>query len=68
MGWLGNALLLCGSWNLAHKRRWAFLCTIAGCACWLYEALDMGRADWVFIESVMLCLALRNFIKWGKND
>jgi hypothetical protein len=67
MGWLGNVLLLFGAWNLAHKHRWAFLFTIAGGCCWLFEAAKIGRADWVFIESVMLCVALRNFVKWGKN-
>lgn len=66
-GWIGNALLIAGSWNLARKRRHAFLLTIGGCACWFYEATKMGRWDWLFIEAVMLLIAVRNYWYWGRT-
>jgi len=66
-GWLGNALIIAGAWNIGCKRRWGFLLSISGGCCWALEGLLIGKADLVFIESVMLLVALRNYIKWGGN-
>lgn len=66
-GWLGNVLLITGAWQLAHKRRHAFLITMCGGACWLIEAAKTGRADWLFIEIVMLLVAVRNYWHWGRD-
>lgn len=67
MGWIGNALIIFGAWHIGHKRRWAFLCTMAGGLCWVSEGVWLMRADLIFIEIVMSLIAFRNFLKWRKN-
>lgn len=66
-GWLGNALLVTGAWRLAHKHRHAFLFTVGGGICWLHEAYEMHRWDWMTIEVVMICVTLRNYYHWGQH-
>lgn len=63
-GWIGNALIISGAWQIGHKRRWAFLLTMAGGCCWIAEGVRIGKPDLVFIEVVMWFIALRNFLKW----
>ena len=67
MGWLGNALIIYGAWQIGHKRRFGFLLAIAGSVCWVSVGFNLGMLDLMFIELVMACIAMRNFFKWSKT-
>jgi len=68
LGWIGNVLIILGAWQLGHKRRWAFLITFTGGLFWVSEGIRLAKPDLIFIEVVMGCVAIRNFIRWGKNE
>jgi hypothetical protein len=67
MGWIANLCVLYGAWQIGHRRRYGFLFTICGCIIWASIGVTLCRADMVFIESVMGCVALRNFWLWRKQ-
>ena len=67
MGWIGSALIVFGSWQIGHKRRWGFLLAILGSACWATVGISLCRPDMIAIELLMSFVALRNFLKWGRN-
>lgn len=64
IGWVGNLFLVLGALRMAHKNRHAFAYSICGGLCWLHEASLTGRFDWIFIETVMLFAAARNYWHW----
>jgi hypothetical protein len=66
-GWIGNAIILCGAWQLAHKNRRAFLFYTAGSLCWIVEASLRWEPDLLTIESVMLFVTIRNYLAWRKQ-
>ena len=67
MGWIGNALIVFGAWQIGHKRRWGFLLTIVGGLCWVLVGIQLSRPDMVAIELIMGLVAFRNFLKWRKR-
>jgi hypothetical protein len=67
LGWIGNALIVLGAWQIGHKRRWGFLLSIAGSSCWIAKGSLLGMTDLICIELVMSTIAARNYIKWRMN-
>jgi len=65
MGWIGSFLIIAGAWGIGHRWRRAFLLTMSGGVCWAAQGVILGRWDIIFIETVMFCVAARNFRKWG---
>ena len=68
IGWIGNALILIGAWRLAQRRRSALLFGISGDVFWVIEAFNKGMWDLLFIEAILFCFGVRNYIKWGRSD
>ena len=66
MGWLASVLLLAGHWQLGHKRRSAFLLTLAGDVLWCWVAVQRGTYDLLLICVASVCVQLRNWRKWGE--
>lgn len=66
LGWIGNALIIFGAWQIGYRRRWGFLVAMFGGLSWMAEGIRIGKTDLIFIEVVMCLVALRNFIKWKK--
>jgi hypothetical protein len=67
LGWIGNALIICGHWLLGKKLRLAFLLSVGGGCCWILEGIRIGKSDLVFIEVALGCIAIRNFWKWREK-
>jgi len=64
LGWIGNALIIFGAWQIGYKRRWAFLVTLVGGFFWVAEGIRLVKPDLIFIEVVMGFVAIRNFLRW----
>jgi hypothetical protein len=64
MDWIGNALILTAVWRLGNKHRDAWLWSIAGNVCWTAYGVSVGLWSIVFIDGVMLTLAIRNWRMW----
>ena len=67
MGWLGNALIISGAWQIGYKRRCGFLIALSGSLFWIAEGSRLGMLDLICIEVIMVCVSLRNFWKWRKQ-
>lgn len=64
MGWIGSVFIIIGAWHIGRKRRWAFLLTMFGGACWICEGVRIAKPELIMIEAVMFCVALRSFLLW----
>ncbi len=67
MGWLGNFLVILGTWQVGNKRRWGFLALLASCFCWGAVGYQKGMLDLVFIEAVLGIVSVRNYLRWKKK-
>lgn len=67
MGWIGNALLIYGTWRLAYKERSALLFGIAGSIAWAIQAVITDQWDLLFIEITLGVLQANVWLKWGKS-
>ena len=67
LGWIGNLFIVAGLWGVGDKRRHAFLFSIAGEGAWIANA--HSREDWALtsICVVFLLMAVRGWIKWGRE-
>lgn len=68
MGWVGNVFLIIGLWLVGDKARKAFIFSVIGESIWIYYAMDKKMYDLAFICVIFALLALRNWIKWGKEQ
>jgi len=67
LGWIGNTLIIGGTWLLGYKYRAGFVATIAGGLLWAFEGCRIGRADLVCVNMVLALVAVRNFFKWRET-
>ena len=67
LGWIGNALIIFGAWQIGCRHRWAFLMTLIGGFFWVAEGIRLVKPDLIFIEVVMGFVAIRNFLRWGNK-
>ena len=66
-GWIGNAFIVIGLWKIADKWRSAFLFSIIGESCWMVNAFM--KQDWALFSicAVFNVMALRSYVKWGRD-
>lgn len=65
--WVGNVLIVVGLWKIGDKWRHAFLFSIAGETCWMLASALSG--DWALFSicAVFNIMAVRSWLKWGKE-
>lgn len=66
-GWIGNVFIVTGLWKIGNKTRNAFIFSIIGESCWI--ANSYIRGDWALLSicCVFNVMAIRSFIRWGKD-
>lgn len=64
MAWIGNVLILVSIWRLGNKHRDAWWWSVAGNVFWTVFGITEGIWSIVFIDSVMIVIAVRNWSKW----
>jgi hypothetical protein len=67
LSWVGNTLIILGLWGMGNKRRGAFLFSIVGEGCWIAYSVFVHLWSLTFVCVIFLCLAARNYIKWGRS-
>ena len=68
IAWLGNILIIVGLYKIGNKQRSAFIWSICGESVWTTSALLTGNWALAFICTVFNLMAVRSYIKWGKDD
>ena len=66
MGWVANGIIAFGLWNIAAKRRWAFLCTTFGELLWIAHSYSQAQWDLLVICGVFAVLQFRSWWVWGQ--
>lgn len=68
LGWIGNAFLVWGIWEIGNKRRFAHLLTVIGECAWIAKCLLSTPQVWdlAVICTVFAVLAGRCWVKWGQ--
>ncbi len=70
MDWIGNVCIVIGLWFIGSKKRWAFIFSVIGEVSWIIYSLT--RPDHLYslaiICAVFASMAVRGWVKWGKND
>jgi len=61
LGWIGNALIICGYAVAARSARASWACIFAGSFLWLLYGVQIFLWNIVFIELVCCLLAFRNW-------
>ena len=64
IAWLGNALLITSMCRIGGHHRDGWALNVAGNACWTWYGVSHGLWAVVFIDGVMLCIALYNWRRW----
>lgn len=64
VGWLANAVLVAGLWQVGRRRWQAFVLTALGEAVWVAVAVRRREWDLAAICAVFGLLAVRNLILW----
>jgi hypothetical protein len=67
LGWAGNLALIISLYAMHPRRRWPFVMSVVGEALWLVVSVDRRSADMIFLCVVFCVLAVRNFVKWGRQ-
>lgn len=67
MGWIGNALVLVGLWQIGRKLRSAFLWTFVGETLWAWVGYQTGQVDLCLICCLFSVMAIFNWLRWGKE-
>ena len=68
VSWIANVLICLGLWHIGNKKRSAFLFSIAGEGLWVASAIHRSLWDLAFICAVFFVLAIRSYVKWGKES
>ena len=67
LAWIGNLLIVVGLWKIGDKWRHAFLFSIAGELAYIARSVAVGDWALAFICVVFCAMALRSWIKWGRD-
>jgi hypothetical protein len=65
LGWLGDAFLVFGMYELGNKRRNGFLASIIGEFLWILAASSRHQWDLVAICVIFAVMAAKGFYTWG---
>jgi hypothetical protein len=62
LGWIGNAFLVVGMWQIGNRKRWAFILQAIGEIIWLYACYLLYSYSMMFICAVFTVIAIRNYV------
>lgn len=69
LDWIGSLLLLLGTFLVARKNAWGWLCNVGGDILMIiYFLVFVPRLSIVLLNAVFLVLSGKAFLKWRRDD